>query len=258
MPHGITLTIDGALARLTLSRPERLNAIDFAMGAAYRDACLEATSTPGLGAVILDAEGGAFCAGGDVLAMASGGATGADVTAAARVIHEGISALTSSAIPVVAAVRGAVAGGGIGLMLAADVVVAAPDLRVAGRYTDVGLTPDLGVSTLLVRAVGPRRATAILTLGRELDAQTALAWGLIEEVHEQPEQRAGEIAQGWLDGATGALGQAKRLIQASATRPFAASLEDEAVTIGAAFDTEEARGRIAAFAAASAAREARR
>ncbi|GMA37575.1 enoyl-CoA hydratase/isomerase family protein [Demequina litorisediminis] len=167
MPHGITLTIDGALAQVTLSRPERLNAIDFAMGAAYRDACLEATSTPSLGAVILDAEGGAFCAGGDVLAMASGGATGADVTAAARVIHEGISALTSSAIPVVAAVRGAVAGGGIGLMLAADVVVAAPDLRVAGRYTDVGLTPDLGVSTLLVRAVGPRRATAILTLGRE-------------------------------------------------------------------------------------------
>ncbi|WP_084078349.1 enoyl-CoA hydratase/isomerase family protein [Demequina sp. NBRC 110057] len=258
MPDGIRLDIDGPLARITLDRPARLNALDFAMGGAYRDACVTATSTPSVAAIILCAEGPAFCAGGDVLAMASSGATGAEVTAAAHVIHEGIRALTSSAIPVVAAARGAVAGGGIGLLLAADAVVASPTLRVAGRYVDVGLTPDLGVSTLLARAVGERRALAILTLGRELDAETALAWGMVDEVNVEPEARAEGIARSWAEGASAAFGHAKRLVRASSQRSFAESLDDEAATIGAAFDTDEARRRIGAFAAASAAREAGR
>ena len=250
----IPLDISDGVAHLTFARPDRLNAFDFEMGQQYRDACVAATSSPDVRAILITAQGPAFCAGGDVLAMAGARVSGTQVTAGAHVIHAGITALLESAVPVVLAARGAVAGGGIGLMLAADSVVAGEDLRMAGKYADIGLTPDLGVSTLLSRAVGERRALTLLLTSRELDAETALEWGAVAEVAADPEARAREVALTWGAGAAGALGQAKRLVRASAHRPVGDSLADEATSIGAAFDGEEARQRIAAFAAASAAR----
>lgn len=247
-------TTEDGVARITFARPDRLNAFDFDMGREYRDACVAATSSPDTRAILISAEGPAFCAGGDVLAMATASGAGPDVTAGAHTIHEGIAALAGSPIPVVAAARGAVAGGGIGLMLAADYVVGGDDLRVAGKYADIGLTPDLGVSTLLTRAVGERRALALLLTSRELDAPTALDWGMIAEIDAAPEERALEIAQRWVSAASHALGHAKRLVRASPQRSFVESLTDEAETIGAAFEGDEARERIAAFAAASKAR----
>jgi len=258
MPQHVQLEQRDGIAHLTLARPERLNAVDFEMGTQYRDACVAATSNPETRAVLITAQGPAFCAGGDVLMMAGEGFVGAHVTASAQVIHEGIAALVGSAVPVVAAARGAVAGGGLGLMLAADYVVAGHDLRVAGKYSDVGLTPDLGVSTLLTRAIGERRALTVLLTSRELDADLAVSWGLVEEASDDPESRALEIARTWAAGASTALGQAKRLVHASSQRDFATSLDDEARSIGAAFDREEAQQRVRAFAAASAARASAR
>ncbi|WP_297083276.1 enoyl-CoA hydratase/isomerase family protein [uncultured Demequina sp.] len=258
MAQHVQLDRRDGIAHITLARPERLNAVDFEMGTQYREACVAATSDPTTRAVLITAEGPAFCAGGDVLMMAGAGFTGADVTSSAQVINEGIVALVGSEVPVVAAARGAVAGGGIGLLLAADYVVAGHDLRVAGRYADVGLTPDLGVSTLLTRAIGERRALELLLTPRELDAQTAVAWGFAAESADNPDARALEVARAWASGASTAFGRAKRLVRASAQRDFATSLDDEAHSIGAAFDRDEAQQRIQAFAAASAARAAAR
>lgn len=255
MSTHIQLDQQDGIAHITFARPERLNAFDFDMGRQYRDACLSAVAHPDTRAILITAEGPAFCAGGDVLAMAQAQVPGTALTDGARVINEGITALTESAIPVVAAVRGAVAGGGIGLMLAADYVVAGAGLRVAGKYADVGLSPDLGVSTLLAQAIGQRRALQLLLTNRELDADQALEWGLVAEVAQNADVSARKIAQRWVAGASGALGQAKRLVRAQAQRTFAQSLEDEAVTIGTAYDQEEARTRIGAFAAASAERK---
>ncbi len=248
-------TYDG-IAHIAFTRPDRLNAFDFDMGQQYRDACVAAVADQATRAVLITAEGPAFCAGGDVLAMAQSGAAGRDITDSAQVIHEGIRALTESSVPVVAGVRGAVAGGGIGLMLAADYIVAGQDLRVAGKYAHIGLTPDLGVSSLLTRAIGERRALAMLLTSTEVDAATALDWCLVAELSTEPEVRAADVAREWTHGASHALGQAKRLVRASGQRTVADSLEDEAETIGQAYEREEARHRIGAFAAASAARKA--
>ncbi|WP_430868931.1 enoyl-CoA hydratase/isomerase family protein [Demequina aurantiaca] len=254
MSPKILVTTHQGIAHIVLANPTRLNAIDFDAGQQYRDACVAATSAGDVSAIVISAQGPAFCVGGDLLAMASEEVSGSQVTDAAHVIHEGIGALRGSSIPVIAATRGAVAGGGIGLMLAADYVVAGPDLRVTGSYSDVGLTPDLGVSTLLTRAVGERRALEMLLTRRELDAATAQQWGMVAEVAEDPESRAMEIAGQWAQGASRALGEAKRLVHASSQRDFADSLADEARSIGAAFDSADAQKRIAAFVAASAAR----
>ena len=247
----ILYTRDGALARLTFNRPQSLNAMDFAMGARWRDLAHEVTADPTVGAILLDANGPAFCAGGDVVAMATSGAAGAQVTDAAHVIHDGIRTFVESSTPLVAAVQGAVAGGGLGLMLTADYIVASPSAKFVSRYANIGLTPDLGVSTLLPAAVGQRRALQLLLQDLTIDAETARDWGLVTEVDADPAGRAAEIAQFWLANATAAFGQAKRLVRSGAGRTFGDNLADEARTIGGRFDTDESRMRVAAFAAAS-------
>lgn len=248
MSDTVLASVEAGVARVTLNRPASLNAFDMEMGARWRDVARAVTTDPSVGAVILDAAGPAFCAGGDVVAMGTAATSGSELTAMAGVIHEGIRAFVESSVPVVAAVQGAVAGGGLGIMLTADYIVAGPRARFVSKYANIGLTPDLGVSTLLPAAIGSRRALQLLLQDRSLDAEEAREWGLIAEVVEDPAARAEEVARFWLDGATAAFGQAKRLVRAGAERPFAANLDDEAATIGAAFDTPEARARIAAFA----------
>ena len=132
--------------------------------------------------MILDAAGPAFCAGGDVVAMATSGAGGEAVTATAHVIHDGIRTFALSDKPIVAAVQGAVAGGGLGLMLSADYIVASETAKFVSKYANIGLTPDLGVSTLLPAAIGQRRALQLLLQDRTLSAAEALDWGLVAEV----------------------------------------------------------------------------
>ncbi|KAF2412496.1 enoyl-CoA hydratase [Microbacterium sp. B35-04] len=254
MSDSILVTRDGALARVTFNRPAFLNAMGFEMGRRWRDVAHELTSDDSVGAVILDAAGPAFCAGGDVLEMATSGAAGSEVTDAAHTIHDGIRTFVESDKPMVAAVQGAVAGGGLGLMLAADYIVASEQARFVSKYANIGLTPDLGVSTLLPAAVGQRRALQLLLQDLTIDATIALDWGLVTEVVPAADvaARAEAVARFWLDNATGAFGQAKRLVRTGAGRSFAENLDDEAASIGARFDTDEARARVAAFAAASA------
>jgi 2-(1,2-epoxy-1,2-dihydrophenyl)acetyl-CoA isomerase len=254
MTDSILVTRDGALARVTFNRPAYLNAMDFEMGRRWREVAHEVTSDDSIGAVILDAAGPAFCAGGDVIAMATSGATGADVTGAAHVIHDGIRTFALSDKPIVAAVRGAVAGGGLGLMLTADYIVASESAKFVSKYANIGLTPDLGVSTLLPAAIGQRRALQLLLQDRAIDAATALDWGLVAEVVPAADvaSRAEAVARFWLDNATAAFGQAARLVRVGADRSFTENLDDEAATIGARFSTDESRARVAAFAAASA------
>jgi 2-(1,2-epoxy-1,2-dihydrophenyl)acetyl-CoA isomerase len=136
-------------------------------------------------------------------------------------------------------------------MLVADLVVASDRATFASRYSDVGLTPDCGVSTLLPEAVGTRRALELTLTSRTLDAAEALDWGLVTEVvaPDAVADRARGIAEAWLRGATGAFGQAKRLVRSGLTRTFQEALDDEADTIGAAFATPDAQAAIAAFAA---------
>ncbi len=167
---------------MTFNRPAYLNAMDFEMGTLWRDIAHEVTSDASVGAVILDAAGPAFCAGGDVVAMATSGAGGDAVTATAHVIHDGIRTWALSDKPIVAAVQGAVAGGGLGLMLSSDYIVASDAAKFVSKYANIGLTPDLGVSTLLPAAIGQRRALQLLLQDRTLSAAEALDWGLVAEV----------------------------------------------------------------------------
>jgi 2-(1,2-epoxy-1,2-dihydrophenyl)acetyl-CoA isomerase len=258
MSDSILFEVDEGVAHVTLNRPARLNAINPDAATRWRDIAAEIARRDDIGAVLFDANGPAFCAGGDVLEMAglgaaSGAGRGVMVTALADTIHEGHRFLQDAGKPIVAAVQGAVAGGGLGFMLVADVIVASDRAKFVSKYADIGLTPDCGVSTLLPEAIGMRRALELVLTPRALSAAEALDWGLVTEVvpADALADRAREIAQSWIQGATGAFGQARRLLRGGVGRSYQDALDDEARTIGAAIETPDAEARIGAFAAAS-------
>ncbi len=252
MSDPILFSVERGLARITLNRPERLNAFDEALAHAWARVTEEAVSRDDVGAVLVDAAGPAFCAGGDVRAMAELG-SGAAITELAGVINRGILALTGSTVPVAVAAHGTTAGGGLGILLSGDYAVIGEGSRVGSLYASMGLTPDLSVSAQLARAVGERRALQLVLQPRMLSAAEAVEWGLAAEAVPDAEvgARAEAVARSWLDGATAAYGQAKRLVRDAAHRPIAEQLAQEARSIGAAFDTPAAQALIAGFAARS-------
>lgn len=261
MSDAILFSVDEGLARLTLNRPARLNAFNADLAHAWRDATAEATSRDDVHAILLDAAGPAFCAGGDVVEMATTMGDGAPLTELAGVINSGIRALTESAVPVIAAAHGTTAGGGLGILLSTDYAVVGSQSRLGSLYANIGLTPDLSVSAQLADAVGQRRALQLVLQDRLLSAEEALEWGLVAEVvagtdaadeADRVRERAEQVARFWLAGAAAAYGQAKRLVRSRPERSFVEQLAEEARSIGASFDTPDAKARVAAFAAASA------
>lgn len=266
MPDPILVASDAGLFRITLNRPERLNAFNAELARAFQAVAVEAAARDDIGAVLIDAAGPAFCAGGDVIEMASSMGSGSELQALATVINTGIRALTESSIPVVAAAHGTTAGGGLGILLACDYAIVGANSRIGSRYANLGLTPDLSVTAQLARAVGERRALQLVLSDRLLTATEALDWGLVAEVvspgageqldagalAERVRARAEAVARFWLAGAHRAYGQAKRLIRSQPTRSFPGQLAEEARTIGEAFDSDDAQARVAAFARASA------
>jgi 2-(1,2-epoxy-1,2-dihydrophenyl)acetyl-CoA isomerase len=260
MSDAILFAVDEGMARLTLNRPSRLNAFNLDLAHAWRDVTAEATSRDDVKAILIDASGPAFCAGGDVIEMATAKVSGAQITELAQVINAGIRSLTESSVPVVTAAHGTTAGGGLGILLSSDYAVVGSRSRVGSLYANIGLTPDLSVSAQLAAAVGERRALQLVLQDRLLTSAEAVEWGLVAEAVEGKDAgaevslvqaRAEEIARFWIDGAADAYGQAKRLVRSRPERTFAEQLSEEARSIGTALDTAEAQARVSAFAAAS-------
>ena len=249
MTEAVLLTIDSGIARITLNRPERLNAFNDEIAEGWTVAAEAAVQSDDVKAIIIDATGRAFCAGGDVQAMATMDDRGGMIQQLAHRINVGILALTESAKPVVAAAHGTTAGGGLGILLCSDYAVIGESSRVGSVYGGVGLTPDLSVSAQLAAAVGQRRALQLLLQERLLSADEAVAWGLAAEKVADDEvlSRAEAIAAFWVQNAH-AYGEAKRLIRSRPERSFAEQLAEEARTIGVASQSPEGDKRIRAFA----------
>ena len=261
MTEPLLYRVDDGLARITLNRPQRLNAFNAELAEAWAEATAAATHDTAVGAILVEGTGRAFCAGGDVIDMATTmGGAGEDIERLAKLIHSGIAALVDAAVPVVAAAHGTTAGGGLGILLASDYAVIGSDSSIVSRYANVGLTPDLSVSAQLAVAVGERRALQLLLTDRMLSAEEAVAWGIAAESVGSGDaeanaaavrERAEQVARFWLAGAYRAYGQAKRLVRSRPSRSFHGQLDEEARTIAAAFAGGEAQELIAAFAAKS-------
>jgi 2-(1,2-epoxy-1,2-dihydrophenyl)acetyl-CoA isomerase len=242
----------GAVAILTLNRPDVGNTIDVPLARALMEAAIDCDEDDAVRCVLLTGNGRFFCAGGDLGAFASAGDRSSvlikEITA---YLHVAIARLANMGKPLVTAVNGPAAGAGLSLAILGDLALAAPTAHFTVAYTAVGLTPDGGSTWLLPRLVGLRRAQELVLTNRRVPAPEAAAIGLITRVTGDGTlmDEALATAAGLAAGATQALGQARRLLLASFETGLETQMDREARAIAAATRTAHGREGIRAFLA---------
>ncbi|QWC56337.1 2-(1,2-epoxy-1,2-dihydrophenyl)acetyl-CoA isomerase [Erythrobacter sp. 3-20A1M] len=228
----IRVEYDGALAVLTLNRPDRMNAVTPASIDEFRGALGE---IPGKGAraLVITGAGRGFCAGADLGGRDMGGNTKpGDATYRSLQEHynPAMLALASLEIPVVTAVNGAAAGIGCSLALLGDLVIAARSAYFLQAFVNIGLVPDGGSTWLLPRMIGIPRAMEAMLLGERISAEQAEQWGLINRCVEDESvlNEAKAIANRLANGPTIAIGQIRQMVRSSQSMNLADALEQEA------------------------------
>jgi 2-(1,2-epoxy-1,2-dihydrophenyl)acetyl-CoA isomerase len=239
----------GGVAHIRFNRPDALNAIDTTMASAFLRACTDIAADAGVRAVRISGEGRAFMAGGD-LAQMHADPVGSPPELIAG-MHGGLRLLAGMDAPVVAEVHGAVAGGGLGLVLSCDFVVAAEGTRFAVAYPLIGASCDCSTSWALPRLVGLRKALELALLAETIDAPAALELGLVNRV--VPRERLAAEVDGLVGrlaaGPTLAFGRLKQLMRGSLERNLDAQLDAEAAAFVACAGTSDFRAGVAAFLA---------
>jgi 2-(1,2-epoxy-1,2-dihydrophenyl)acetyl-CoA isomerase len=245
-----------AIATITLDRPDAYNAIDLTLGRELLSAALAADEDATVRCIVLTGAGKAFCAGGDVKTFAAAGdRIGILLKEITTNLHGAISRLCRAAKPVLVGANGVVAGGGMGLAMAGDLVVAAESARFTMAYAGIGASPDASSSYFLPRLVGMRRAIELYYTNRVLSAREALEWGLVTRVYADAEfpRALAALAAELAAGPTRAFGRARRLFQDSTRESLETHMELEAQAIAASGHTEDFTNAVAAFAAKRAA-----
>lgn len=248
----VTLTRSDRVAIITLCRPDKLNAITIALRDELLDKLEEVAADPGIGCVVLEAEGRCFSAGQDLderAPIAAG--TPIDLGAALEAgINRIILALASLPQPVIAAVQGKAIGAGAGLALACDLVVAGPEACFHFTFARLGLVPDSGTSWFLHRRLGAGRAAQALYLSQPIDARRALDWGLVAEIaadEEGPGKRARELAQEIAARPSEAIRATKTLLRQALENDLTAQLHAEAARQTIAGHSDSYREALKAF-----------
>lgn len=205
----------GNLLVMTLSGPATRNALSPQVYAAGVEALSGAESDPSVTAVILTGAGGHFCGGGDLERLSRNRLSGPETQGASiDAFHQWIEALRSIPKPVIAAVEGVAAGGGLSLALACDLVVAGDNARFVSAYGKVGLSSDGGASWHLGRALPRGQALLWLWRGGEMSAQQLMQMGLIHHIAPagQVLQAAQEMVNSWAGTPLHVLASIKELI----------------------------------------------
>ena len=247
----IVYDVKDAIATVTLNRPDAYNALNLALARDVFHATLEADEDPAVRCIVITGAGKAFCAGGDVKDFADNpDRIGVLIKELTTYLHGAVSRLARTQKPVIMAVNGVAAGGGMSLALSGDLVVATESARFTMAYAKIAASPDGSSSYFLPRMIGLRRALELHYTNRVLGAREAMEWGLVNRVHSDAEfpsavsTLASELAQ----GPTLAFGRAKLLFHQSTQESLETQMELEAQAIAASGHTEDFRNGVMAFA----------
>lgn len=243
----------GGVLTLTLNRPEARNALTLEMSTALNRELQSAQINPEVRVVVLTGAGSAFCAGGDVKAMAAGrdrvmtlGERGHSL----RVRAEAARLLHDMHKPTVALLPGAAAGAGLGLALACDFRIAVDSAKLTCAFARVGLAGDYGITWLLSGMVGAARARELLMLSPLLTAAQALELGLLTRVcsaADYPSVTAAFVAE-LANGPAVAYAHIKRNLNLAREASFGASLDTESINQAICMFSEDHREAASAFA----------
>ena len=219
----VKIDLSGSVQTIRLDRPKVLNALNpeayDQLAEAFRVAEDEAVR-----AVILTGTGRGFCSGHDLR-----DAENEDPAAGLREVNATMQAIRTLRKPVIAAINGVAAGGGMSLALCCDVKLMARSAKLVPAFVDLGLVPDMGASWLVANALGYGRALEWLVSGEALDAETALEWGLVNALVEDGElgEAAQRKAEDLAAGPTLAIGLTKQLLSRALSVSFEATMEWE-------------------------------
>ena len=221
----VEVTVEAGVVHVRLVRPEAGNAID-PVWVAQLEQAVSVAAGAGVRCMLLTAEGRAFSVGGDLVHFRGRlPRLAEELDQMISGYHATLGRLAALDVPVVCAVQGAAAGGALGLLWCADVVVAADDLKLATGFAGLGLSGDGGSSWFLPRLVGLRRARELILQNRVLSAEEAREWGLVSTIVPRdrlaPEARS--VAERFAAGPTVAYGEMRRLL----ARSFSAGLDDQ-------------------------------
>ena len=242
----LDLRAEDGVALLTLKREDALNALNGEMLLELGLALDLVETDPSLRALVLHGAGRGFCAGADLAGFANLDEpfAGREASLAGQDVANSLAALP---FPTFAALHGVALGGGLELALACDVRLAAPGTRLGLPETTRGLIPGYGGTQRLPRIVGGGRALDLILTGRLIDADEALAMGLVTHLEEDPLAAALTLARATLRNAPVALGLAKEAVTRGLDGTLPQGLEIEADLFGLVVTTDDAREGVASF-----------
>src|ERR1700728_2472147 len=245
MTEQVLISSADGVCELRLNRPEKRNAITFAMYAALAAGLAAAGADTQVRAVLICGEGPGFCAGNDLNDFLDG-----PKFSAAHPVLALLRALATFEKPLLAAVHGQTVGIGVTLLLHCDLIVAARNTLFSLPFVKLWLVPESASSLLLPRLIGAQRAAELLFLGQPFDAATAHALGLVNRVVEDDRlaQEARALARSIAQHPGEALLATKRLLRGDPTEVLA-RIEAEARVFGALLESEEFRAGVRAFLA---------
>lgn len=246
----ISFSVDQAIARITLNRPNAANGITLLMAQELAQAAILCEQTDGIRAVLLAANGNMFSAGGDVKGFAAAGDNAAvEIRQLMVSLHAAVSILNRLAAPVVISVNGMAAGAGFSLACGGDIVIACESAQFTMAYTAIGLSPDGGASWHLPRLIGLRRTQELMLTNRKLSAAEACAWGIVTRVvaDDQLQIETEKLLSQLASGPTRAYGAVKRLLNASSTNGLENQLELEAQSMANLVNSEDGWNAIQSF-----------
>lgn len=245
----VRIEIEEAVAVLTLNDPDVMNAA----GEPMLDDILAALDivedrANGARCLVITGAGHAFCSGANLKDRGSGKAKPVGIVLETH-WHPLLRRLRRLHCPIVAAVNGAAAGGGMALALAGDIVIAARSAYFLQAFRRIGLAPDVGSTWLLPRRIGVARAMELSLLGEKLPAEKALAWGLINRVVDDGAglDEAMKLAREMAAGPTRALGLMRGLYWDSTENNFEDQLDLEYRMQREAGASEDFKEGVAAF-----------
>jgi enoyl-CoA hydratase/carnithine racemase len=245
MTEQLLVSRDAGVCEVRFNRPEKRNAITYAMYQALVGALQDALADASVRVVLLGGEGSAFCAGNDLQDFLAG-----PKFTPAHPVMALLRMLATFAKPLVAAVQGPTVGIGVTMLLHCDLVVAARSAQLSMPFVALGLVPEAGSSLLLPHLVGRQRAAELLLLGRPIDALAAQGLGIVNRAVEDA-ALAGEarsLARSLAQQPERALAETRRLLRGDPA-PLLERIEEEARIFGAQLETEEFRERVRAFLA---------
>jgi 2-(1,2-epoxy-1,2-dihydrophenyl)acetyl-CoA isomerase len=249
--HTIDYSVADGVATVCLNRPEQRNAINARMAHETLVVARRIAADSRVRTVLICGNGPSLTVGGDITEFgdAAPGELGDLLAGMTTSFHEAFRVLSRIDAPIVTAANGAVAGGGLGFVYAADIVVVADDSRFVVAFSALGLSGDGGGTWHLPRLVGPRRAARLYLENRTLDAAEALEWGLVSEVVPAAElrDRAVGLAQQLAAGPTVAFGAMRRLLRQSWTNNLSDHLQAEIDELQLTGNSADAAGAVASF-----------